>query len=306
MPTSWVDNFYYIDPFSPPPPGTALTAVNLTVRDQTSNGQIGAGQGDRVDGSRIVAAYPGDTVTVEFPSGGTQTITGVTFYLQNGLQVFSPIDGSTLQDATFVSAGWVPTNTTVTPTQMQLTCFTPGVKIDTPDGLVKIEEIRVGDLIRTLDNGPQKVRWIGRRTVVGDGDFAPIRFKKGAIGNTRGIKVSPQHRMLITGWRAQLLFGLDELLVSAKHLVNGDSVRIAACDEIEYIHLMFDRHEIIFAEGIATESFHPGDNVLAGDRALMAELTALFPDIMASQGTHWQTARSVAKAYEASAYVVTP
>jgi len=305
MPTSWVDNFYYIDPFSPPPPGTTLTATNLTVRDRTSNGQIGSGQGDRVDGSRIIGAYPGDTLTVEYPSGATQTITGVTFYLQNGQQVFSPIDGTTLQDAVYVSAGWVPTNTSVTPTQMQLTCFTPRSHILTPDGEVLIDRLRVGDMVETLDNGPQEIRWIGRRVVEGQGEFAPIRFKKGAIGNRRGIRVSPQHRMLITGWRAQLLFGMDELLVSAKNLVNDASVRVAPCDEVEYIHLMFDRHEVIFTEGIATESFHPGERVLTSDRKLMAELMTLFPDVLTQKGPHWSTARGVVKAYEATAYSIT-
>ncbi|MFC3119319.1 Hint domain-containing protein [Jhaorihella thermophila] len=146
-------------------------------------------------------------------------------------------------------------------------------------GARPVETLAVGDLVTTLDNGQQPIRWIGRRVVEGRGDFAPIRFRKGAIGNRRDLRVSPQHRMLVTGWRAELLFDEAEILVAARHLVNGDTIHPDPCGDIEYIHLMFDRHEVIFAEGVPTESFHPGDYVMAQDRALMAELTTLFPEL---------------------------
>ena len=104
--------------------------------------------------------------------------------------------------------------------------------------------------------------------------------------------------MLIRGWQAELLFDEAEVLVAARHLVNGDTIHVAPCGAIEYIHLMFDRHEVIFAEGVPTESFHPGDHVLAQDRALLAELSALFPDL--GTGPGWRTARRVLKGYEAA------
>ncbi len=300
MPTSFVDNFYIMDPFAPPPAGTPLPAVNMTVTDQNNDGQISAQGGDSIDGVDIYASYPGDTVTVQYANGSTQTITGVTFYLRDGREVFSPIDGNTLQDATFVSASWVATNVPVTPVQMQLTCFTPGTRIRAPGGARMIETLKVGDLVSTLDHGAQAIRWIGRRRVEGTGDFAPIRFMKGAIGNRRTLRVSPQHRMMISGWRAELMFAAPELLVAAAHLVNGDTIHVAPCGTVDYIHLMFARHEVIFAEGIATESFYPGDHVLAQDRALMGELKALFPDLCRAGAGDWRTARRVLKAHEAA------
>ncbi len=294
---SFIDNFYIMDPYAPPSPGTALTRYDFVVNDRNNDNLVGAGR-DTIDGVRIRAAYPGDTVTVQFPDGTTDTIVGVTFYLRDGREVFSPIDGKTLHDATFVSSSWVYTNVAVTPAQMQLTCFTPGTRIRTPEGGRPVEALAIGDLVTTLDNGPQPIRWIGRRVVEGRGEFAPIRFRKGAVGNRRDLRVSPQHRMLVTGWQAELLFDEPEILVAAQHLANGDTIHAEPCDEIEYIHLMFDRHEVIFAEGVPTESFHPGDYVMAQDRALMAELTTLFPELKTAP--EWTTARRVIKGYEAA------
>ena len=61
-------------------------------------------------------------------------------------------------------------------------CFTPGTLITTPEGPRRVEEIRVGDLVTTMDHGPQPVRWIGRRTVGAMDGFAPVRIEAGALG----------------------------------------------------------------------------------------------------------------------------
>ncbi len=299
---TFIDNFYIIDPYSPPDEGATLTRYDFVVNDANSDGSVSAWR-DYIDGSRVYSAYVGDTVTVQYADGTQQTITGVTFYLFDGREVFTPIDGSTLQDATFVSSTWTPSSTSVTNSQLQLACFVAGTRIRTPQGERPIETLRVGDRVVTLDRGAQPVRWIGRRAVRGEGDFAPILIRKGAIGNRRDLLVSPQHRMLVSGWRAELLFGESELLVAAKHLVNGRSILPAPCDEVEYVHLMFDRHEVILAEGAASESFHPGDFVLAGDRALMVELTSLFPELRIGRAADWPTARTVLRSYEAAALV---
>lgn len=42
-------------------------------------------------------------------------------------------------------------------------CFAAGTMIRTPAGDVAIETLRVGELVMTLDGGPQPVRWIGSR-----------------------------------------------------------------------------------------------------------------------------------------------
>jgi hypothetical protein len=147
----------------------------------------------------------------------------------------------------------------------------------------------------------QPVRWTGRQTVAGTGAFAPVRFAPGVMGNPRPLLVSQQHRMLLRGWSADLHFGASEVLVAAKHLVNGQDVTLAPCRSVTYFHLLFDRHEVLFAENTPCESFHPGDIVTGADVEIMQELCALFPDFeqRKAAGT-WDTARPVLRASEAA------
>jgi hypothetical protein len=92
--------------------------------------------------------------------------------------------------------------------------------------------------------------------------------------------VSPEHRMLMTGWLAELNFGEDEVLVAAKHLVGMPGITRQEQAEITYLHLLFDRHEIVFAEGAPSESLHPSSWLITGDSALRAEIVAVFPELM--------------------------
>jgi hypothetical protein len=161
-------------------------------------------------------------------------------------------------------------------------CFTRGTLIQTALGEIPIEDLALGDLVLTTDHGYQPIRWIGSTTVAGRGRFAPIRIAKGILGNRRALTVSPQHRLLLAGWQADLLFDEAEVLVAAKLLVNDSTIRIFEVEEVEYFHLLFDAHEIIYAEGCPSESFHPGQvgwGALA--EAARAEILALFPQLSA-------------------------
>jgi len=280
MPTTYIDQFFVIDPGNPPAAGTALTMVKYNYIDNNDNGFIDAGNGDTVNGLTVTRVWVNDTITVTM-GGVTQTITGVTFYVSGGPAVFTPNDGTILQDAVFQSSTYVTSPTQTPVSAMGPPCFTAGTLIETPDGLRPVEDLRPGDMVMTMDNGAQPVRWAGQRTISGRGQFAPIRFAKGVLGNTRDILVSPQHRMLIAGWRAEMFFGEDEVLVAAKHLVNNDRIHAAPVDEVTYVHVLFDRHEVIFAEGCASESFYPGDYILSGDIEMRREILALFPELEA-------------------------
>lgn len=164
-----------------------------------------------------------------------------------------------------------------------------------------MEDLKVGDLVLTMDSGLKPILWIGRRKVIGRGDFAPIRFRKGVIGNARDLVVSPMHRILVRGWQAELHFGDSEILVPAKHLVDGKGIAVDPVDEVEYFHFLFDQHEVVFSDGAATESFFPGEQILDSDQAIRAELNALFPELFEGGAKAFaQTARKTVRYRDAA------
>lgn len=165
-------------------------------------------------------------------------------------------------------------------------CFTSGTLVDTPDGPRLIEDITPGDLVTTLGNGSQPLRWAGSRHVpvaemLRTPDLQPVEFAAGVIGNLGPLRVSPQHRILLNDWRAQVYFGEDEVLIPAKAMINGRTIRqVLPSEGVTYVHLLFDRHEIIISDGALSESFHPGETGLqALEEAERHEVDLLFPGL---------------------------
>lgn len=186
-------------------------------------------------------------------------------------------------------------------------CFTPGTLILTGQGEVAVESLAPGDLVLTRDNGWQPIRWVGKRRIAPEDldklpNFAPVQIRRGALGfglPERDMMVSPQHRMLFYGARAEMLFGEHEVLVAAVHLLGLEGVSRVVTEGVTYIHLLFDQHEIIRANGAWTESFQPGDMTMAGmDDAPRNELLALFPDLQEVKARYMAARRSL-KAHEA-------
>ena len=190
-----------------------------------------------------------------------------------------------------------------------VSCFTPGTMIATDLGEVPIERLAVGDLVATRDHGLQPVRWIGARTIAGaelraDPQLQPILIRQGALGfglPLADMKVSRQHRMLVTGPRAELLFGTDEVLVRAAHLTCLPGVTAMAVPEVTYLHVLFDRHEVIMADGAWSESFQPGDRTMGGmDEGQRGELLKIFPELSSpGAAKQFEAARTTLKQFEA-------
>ena len=166
-------------------------------------------------------------------------------------------------------------------------CFTPGTRIETPDGPRLIEDLREGDHVQTKDNGAEQIQWVGSRRMTGARLFAmpklrPIRIRPGALGIDRpdeALLVSPEHRMLIKGRVAQALFNTPEVLVSAKDLINNSTISVdLTVREVTYIHLMLPSHQVLWANGVETESFHPASADMSTlSDADRARLIALNP-----------------------------
>jgi len=180
-------------------------------------------------------------------------------------------------------------------------CFVSGTLIETEQGERLVESLAPGDMVHTRDNGLQPLRWIGQRTVKAEGKLAPIRLLDGAIGDHRTIMLSPNHRVLLESDLAEMLFGEPEVLVAAKHLVNDRTVRPLEGAEVTYVHLLFDEHQVVYSEGLPTESFLPGPAVTGGmEEDAMDEIATLFPEICAETGEGYgPAAKRVLKAHEA-------
>ncbi|MCR9110105.1 choice-of-anchor L domain-containing protein [Marivita sp. XM-24bin2] len=185
----------------------------------------------------------------------------------------------------------------------QMPCFVAGTLMDTPHGPVRVEDLRPGDLVLTLDNGPQPVCWAGSREIEAKGNFAPIRICAGSYGAEADVLLSPQHRVLIRDVWAELLFGDSEVLVKAKDLVNHKTVRREESDtKVTYVHLLLDQHNILFSQGLLSESYLPGPmmkHTFPDDAC--AEIITLFPELADIDAARWAAARPILKTFEAQA-----
>ncbi|WP_264213106.1 Hint domain-containing protein [Leisingera thetidis] len=133
--------------------------------------------------------------------------------------------------------------------------FTRGTRITLSTGEQRpIEQMRAGDRVLTRDDGIQEVRWVGQSTLRAVGDLAPILIRKGALNNANDLVVSPGHRLMVYQRSDEIGAGSPEILVRARDLVNGHSVVVLDGGFADYFQILFDRHHIIYAEGIAAES----------------------------------------------------
>jgi len=273
-----------------------------------------------------VNVYPEGTTTLNVlgndvnngPAGSTLTVThingqpvsvGTTITLPTGQLVTLNANGTfnvvgdgdeenfnftyTVTNGTDTDVGFV--NATSVP------CFVAGTLIATPDGDRRAETLLPGDLVMTKDEGAQPLRWTGSRQVAAAGDFAPIHIRANTLGQHRDLLVSPLHRVLIKDILAELLFGEAEVLVAARDLVNDHSITRRTGGQVTYVHLLFDRHQVVFSEGLETESFLPGPQTASSFEAeAVAEIYSIFPELDPESGTGYpMAARRTLKRYEA-------
>ena len=189
-------------------------------------------------------------------------------------------------------------------------CFTPGTLLETPGGLKPVETLVAGDLVVTKDNGIKPIVWVGDRNVSGARlyampDLRPVRICEGSLGNGRphrDLTVSPDHRLLVTGKAARALWGDDEVLVSARDLVNGAGIRRDMdAKSVIYYHLMLEDHQILVANGVETESFHPAaaklDSIADEQRQRLYDV---MPELANDPATYGPTSRRMLSRAEAA------
>ena len=284
--------------------GNSITTTPIANDDSITIGQGNSGvfdllANDTPSGASLTithingqAVQPGDSITfntgevLTLNADMTVTISGHSWNTQN---VFSY---SIMNNTGDTDTGFV---TLTTP------CFTAGSLIETPDGPKLIEDIVPGDRVSTWGGSTDTVLWVGKTYRIAKGRHAPIRFSANALGCHDAIDVSPQHRVVVSSAWAELITGHPDTLVTAKHLVNNDTVSVQNDGSLVcYVHLLFSSHQIVVVNGLASESYYPGPETMHGFNAeTQAELFELFPELN-SLG-YGECALPTAKGYEGTA-----
>ncbi|MBT9384721.1 Hint domain-containing protein [Pseudooceanicola sp. CBS1P-1] len=241
-------------------------------RDATGYGGLGLNLGGEVllfDGAPPLNDFTG---TLYSPAPVVEGA-DVSSYLQQLDQNFTPLPPADLQTANPDQAPGTD------PTASLPVCFHIGTRIATPQGPRPVELLAPGDLVLTLDHGPQPLLWCGgyllspaqidRRPAL-----APVRIAPGALGPgqpERPLILSPHHRVLLRSPIAARMFGQAEVLVPARHLTPLPGIgRLFPVTPIHYRHLLLARHALLLSEGAASESLFAGPEAqrLLGDRDL--------------------------------------
>lgn len=170
-------------------------------------------------------------------------------------------------------------------------CFTNGTMIATPTGERPVETLKVGDLVETLDNGPQEIRWIGGRTVPAVGPMKPITFAPDSLGKglpKRSMTLSRQHRIMLDNVVAERMTGNRQVLVPAHKL--RDLLGVSPTERISHVtywHFMCDEHQIVFAEGTPAETLYLGQQARKSlQPEALEEISVLFPDLIEKTAPH--------------------
>lgn len=192
-------------------------------------------------------------------------------------------------------------------------CFGKGTEIETLEGPKPVEQLQIGEMVLTQDHTISPIRWIGsthfnERELAQWPELRPVRVRKGALGvgrPNRDILLSPQHRVLIAGWRAELHFGEAEVLVPIKALVGKQDIEIDQdCREISYYHVLLESHKILFANDLPCESLFLGDqSIIAFSKGALVELQSVLSAEEWRELSHASTCKPSIKAKLASAIV---
>ncbi len=267
----------------------ALTSIEVTDTNGFFQDDVGSSQtiasGPNA-GSNVEAEY---FIVVRDPDGNTYELLAVSLGHPNivGLAVLGDTIPPVNVDLVVIDNG--EPGGSIGYDDLLPICFTPGTMIRTPRGLRAVETLAIGDEVVTRDDGVQVLRWASCSTLSeaylrANPALAPVRISAGSIAPgvpARDLSVSPCHRVLVEGWRAETLFGEREVLATARSLINDASIRpVSALQDVRYVHLMFDAHQIVESDGLATESYRPFEGAVdALSAATQEELFQIMPEL---------------------------
>lgn len=260
--------------------------VSYGTTGSTATATFGGTNAEAVYGAMINA---GSSVSVPLYQATDPSLIGENFY---HLASIAALSGD-LMNVAIASGTFLPISNldlailqdTGVPVTSYVTCFVRGTRIRTPDGDTPIESLQVNDRVLTRDGSVRPIIWIGRRTIDcarhPDPDrVRPVRIAAHVFGEglpERPLRVSPNHALY-----------LDNILIPARFLIDGVRITRELCSTVEYFHLELASHDIVFAEGLPSETY-----LDCGDRRDFSnglEPVRLFPDMAASPpGDAWES-----------------
>ena len=207
------------------------------------------------------------TLTLPFDTDATALQRAPHVFGDHDTENFNPTPSS--DDETDTDIGF--TNVVSIPT------FVSGTMIATQQEQREVETPSVDDLVLAKDDGLQPLCWTGQHTVTAQDSLAPIWIQANTSGTDNDLMVSPEHRILLSDYLADLLFSEQDVLVSAKELMNDKkNTRCVGCD-VTYVQLMFDRHQIVCSTGLETKSYLPEPQATKSfDPAVVDDIYTLF------------------------------
>ena len=232
-------NYYFLGP------GPVFTGAPVTIVSSGSNTHNLVEADAVLDGVSVF----GDSVTWDAFAPTTYSVIGFT---DQGDPVISNGVGSYfLSNRSYNDSDMVPTSSSGS----FIYCFARGSEISVPNGTTFVEKLKIGDLVETADGRFVSVKWVGRQTVMTRFNPAArrglVRITSGALGDGlphRDLTVTADHAML-----------LDGLLCSAAALINGSTITRVSMAEMgerfTVYHIETDAHDIILANGAATETY---------------------------------------------------
>lgn len=219
--------------------------------------------------------------TITYMDGTTATITAVVLQTENGDLYLAPemsdntdkaaMEAKPIRSLTLDSVSTDTTTIAANRQQTNFMCFVAGTAIATPQGERPVESLRAGDLVSVFGGTSRPIRWIGCRHVSLARQLADPRARSVSVApNALGpgwpqavLRVSQQHRLMISTPIAEKMFGQAEVLVAAKKLVGLAGISIdQPRASLRYFHIALDRHDLVLAEGAPTESLLPGPEAL--------------------------------------------
>jgi hypothetical protein len=232
-------------------------------------------------GGTIAGFAVGDSIVVDTSAAAGFTLNGAV------VSVVNTVGGAT--EGTLAFAGAAQALLAFgTPGALTVSCFAAGTRIATATGLVKVEDLAVGERVMTDGGAIEPIVWLGQRAVncarhPKPETVWPVRVRAGAFGANvpvRDLYLSPDHAVFV-----------NDVLVPVKLLINGTSIAQVKQNRVTYYHVELPDHGVILAEGLTVESY-----LDTGDRTDFHHDSAtirLFPDFTArlapENASRWET-----------------